>query len=56
MNPVLFQFERRTYCYDPETLHKFTVYEDHGWKPVKDAARIEKLTRHISEEQESGGD
>ncbi len=48
MHPIVFQFERRTFCYDTE-FKRYQVYQDHEWIKVKDATLIGRLLQYMNE-------
>jgi hypothetical protein len=52
MHPIVFQFERRTYCYDTE-FKRYQVYQDHDWIKVKDISLIGRLLKFMNEGSET---
>jgi hypothetical protein len=48
MHPIVFQFERRTFCYDTE-FKRYQVYQDHDWIKVKDPALVTRLLKFMND-------
>jgi hypothetical protein len=55
MHPIVFQFERRTFCYDTE-FKRWQVYQDHEWVKVKDQQLVGRLLNYMNEAGSSDGD